>query len=85
MKSSVAGRVRSTTQQVPGQNDQSNAYQLKRSVLISLYFLSSSKVMITFLTLYFFYLNISISVITSTWVQLFAFNILYGIVTTLFG
>lgn len=85
MKSSVAGRVHSTTQQVPGQNDQSNAYQLKRSVLISLYFLSSSKVMITFLTLYFFYLNISISVITSTWVQLFAFNILYGIVTTLFG
>lgn len=84
MKSSVAGRVHSTTQQVQGQNDQSNAYQLKRSVLISLYFLSSSKVMITFLTLYFFYLNISISVITSTLVQLFAFNMLYGIVTTLF-
>lgn len=84
MKSSVAGRVHSTTQQVKGQNDQSNAYQLKHSVLISLYFLSSSKVMITFLTLYFFYLNISISVITSTLVQLFAFNMLYGIVTTLF-
>lgn len=84
MKSSVAGRVHSTTQQVQGQNDQSNAYQLKRSELISLYFLSSSKVMITFLTLYFFYLNISISVITSTLVQLFAFNMLYGIVTTLF-
>lgn len=85
MKSSVAGRVHSTTQQVPGQNDQSNAYQLKRSVLISLYFLSSSKVVITFLTLYFFNLNISISVITFTLVQLFAFNILYDIVTTLFG